>query len=163
VRGLVLLAPALRMAETLLRDEQAGAGLLARLVHPGQRAFFASLPQPTIVAEWERRQFLPVVHPAWRGTTAWGIRSVRDMLDKHSAVDGASPRVPTLVIHGTADDVISPDSSKRWIASFEQGQGQELPPIEAMFVEGGDHQLANVEDQVMTAIERWITALAETL
>lgn len=161
VKGLVMMAPALHFAETLLRDEAAGPKLLTHFVHPGQRAFFGSLNHPTIMAEWERRRFLPVAHPSWRGTTAWGIKSMKDMLDKHGAVDGNSPRVPTLVIHGTADEIISPESSKRWLASLTTATPS--VQVDSEFIEGGDHQLSNVEDKVMTRIEEWLTALDSRL
>ena len=161
VKGLILLAPALHFAETLLRDETAGPKLLTHFIHPGQRAFFGALNHPTIIAEWERRRFLPVAHPAWRGTSAWGIKTMKDILEKHGSVDGCSPRVPTLLIHGTSDDVINPDSSKRWLASLTAASPS--VPVVSEFIEGGDHQLSNVEEKVISKIDQWIVDLSAHL
>ncbi|MBM2809855.1 MAG: hypothetical protein HW416_614 [Chloroflexi bacterium] len=62
--------------------------------------------------------------------------------------------VPLLLVHGSADQIVSPEQSTHAIALASQSHGSEL-----VILEGADHGFSGYERSLAETVESWITFL----
>lgn len=135
VVGLVLLAPALNYLRVL--EERMN-------------------PQEWV--GWEKDGFVPVHHPAWEGNSKWSYSFVEDLRLHHFPQDEII-QVPTLLIHGTSDDII-PVSNSQLFVKHQQNLGAD---ITAYYPEGGNHTLSNVLGLTVDLTTNFVQQLLSSL
>lgn len=92
------------------------------------------------VATWERQGYLRMLHYADGQVHHLGFDLVRDALTHD--FDALRPVCPTLVVHGTADELIPFERTAAWV--------REHPGAELVAIEGGDHSLGGRLDELWT-------------
>ena len=106
-----------------------------------------------VVAEWRRRGFMLVMHHG-RGE----LESIRASLIEDAALHPPfpEPRVPTLILHGAADEVVDASGSEEWAAAHPDLIALELLP-------DADHSLAAVVPYLLERsrafLARWVPEL----
>ncbi|MHA2365528.1 MAG: YqiA/YcfP family alpha/beta fold hydrolase [Candidatus Hodarchaeales archaeon] len=126
--GLILLAPALNYYK-ILKDYR----------------------EKNILDEWKKKGYLFVDHPAWQTKTKWSWKFVEDLKQNHHPMNEPIT-IPTLLLHGTNDDIISVNNSQQFVArQSEQGVHWDV-----YYLPGGNHQLSNVLREVKEEIIQFI-------
>ena len=101
---------------------------------------------------WEKKGYITLTHPLFSRPVKWSWNYVRD-LSTHSL---SHIEVPTLLIHGEADDVVPISDSKEFVA-----RGDEL--ISTFYPEKGDHPLNNVLAEISEKILYWLEKQPNTI
>lgn len=104
---------------------------------------------PNAVERWERTGWMTVEDHALGGTAEVDIGFLHDI----ERIEEAGPpdvRVPTLVVHGRGDDVVSIDGSRAWAAS--------RPNVRLVEVDDG-HQLAAALPRIQSELDAFLAEL----
>ena len=100
----------------------------------------------TSLEAWEARGWIPMSHYADDRIHSVGFQLVEDA--RRYDFDGLPVSLPLRVIHGTADDLIPIDATRRWVARH--------PGVELVEIQGGSHDLGEHYDQVWEAAEPFL-------
>ncbi|KAH3765313.1 hypothetical protein Pelo_2837 [Pelomyxa schiedti] len=151
VRGLVLFAPAVEFAEYTQKDRSlailcnAAPGVTGQMVVDAWRA-----------SGW--LQFPADSCMLWPGVAprlAWGF--FQDLEAAHSTASQCSLRPgevsKVLVVHGGEDDIVPPAYVRHWMEA-QKGIGC---VHDFLVLEHGNHQLNNVETQLMDSVIQWVS------
>jgi len=90
-------------------------------------------------------------HPAWEQKTKWSWSFIQDLQENHNPMD-EPVTVPTLLIHGKADDVIPVTNSRQYVAKQARFGCQWT----SHYLSGGTHKLLNVLSEVIDLILNWL-------
>ena len=95
---------------------------------------------------WETQGWLPMSHYADDRIHRVGFQLVEDA--RRYDFDALTVPLPLRVIHGTADELIPIDATRRWVHRH--------PGVELVEVEGGSHDLGDHYDEVWEAAEGFL-------
>lgn len=101
--------------------------------------------------EWREQGYQLVDHPAWEQKTKWSWSFIQDLQENHNPMD-EPVTVPTLLIHGKADDVIPLANSRQYVAKQARFGCQWT----SHYISGGTHKLLNVLSEVIDLILNWL-------
>ncbi len=110
------------------------------------RRFCDVLPAAEL-AEW-RKTGRRIVNNAWIGVEL-GFEFVVDG-DRYDESEPTGITVPVLLLHGSADEVVPAEVSRRFAQDF---RGKTL---DFRLIEGGDHRLAAVKEQLGDWVDAWV-------
>lgn len=103
--------------------------------------------QPDVVARWQERGYTEVDDHARGGTARVDYGFLEDAEAVDQVGDGwPDVRVPTLLIHGTADEVVTIGRSREWAAA--------RPHVRMVEVADG-HELSASLDRIIVEVERF--------
>jgi len=98
---------------------------------------------------WESRGWLPMSHYALEGIHRVGFQLVEDA--RRYDFDALPAPLPLRVIHGTADELIPIDATRRWVARH--------PGVELVEIDGGSHDLGGHYLQVWKAVQPFLPGI----
>lgn len=103
------------------------------------------------LASWRKQNYLELHHDIFQTKLRWNWEYVPDL---KQVLENSKPleqvfSIPTLLIHGTNDDVIPVDHSYSFV---ERNKHMD---ITLRAIEGGNHSLSNVLDEITAMIFSW--------
>ena len=100
---------------------------------------------------WQKNGYIEIKHPAWEGLTKLSWNFVCDLNENHMIMNEKID-IPTLIIHGSLDNIIP----TKYLSNFIHRQFQAKNSIILEIITNGDHQLLEMYDKILMLIRKFV-------
>jgi pimeloyl-ACP methyl ester carboxylesterase len=100
---------------------------------------------------WQENGYKEIKHPAWNDVTSWSWDFIIDLNKNHNPMNEIID-IPTLIIHGSNDDVIP----TKYVQNFIDSQPEAKCTILLETITNGDHQLLEMYDNMLMLIRKFV-------